>query len=371
MAFLQDNQLSPDKILQHIAQLAKQGETETPENPWVTQAVQDATISLTEDIDEGTLIASIDSTPFATLGNFSCIKGKAKTKKTFLITLIVAGFLTRDISLIQGYKPTGKKRIVWFDTEQGRKHVQKAYRRAVKVSGNGSKYELTVFSLRKFNTEERKKIIHQVLVTDNPDNDIALAFLDGIRDLVTDINDPVQSTHVIDWLMMVTESKNLHITTVLHENKNDSNARGHLGTEVVNKSESVVTVEKEPGDISVVKPYVSRDKEFREFRFTITDPEGIPVILDYESDQYDRPKKTFKDITDQDLSDLMDRVFSYADQYSYSDLQRQVSLQAEEMGFVLGYDTVKKAITKCSNLRLIQKSKDGTTSIYRLKNDSV
>mgnify|MGYP007001916110 CR=1 FL=1 len=41
------------------------------------------------------------------------------------------------------------------------------------------------------------------------------------------------------------ETKGIHIFTVLHENKIDNNVRGHIGTELQNKSETVISVRKQ------------------------------------------------------------------------------------------------------------------------------
>ena len=47
----------------------------------------------------------------------------------------------------------------------------------------------------------------------------------------------------------------------LHQNKSDTNARGHIGTELNNKAETVlsVTVSEGNNDISIVEPQMSRN----------------------------------------------------------------------------------------------------------------
>lgn len=55
----------------------------------------------------------------ATFGNFSASTGKAKSKKTFNITAMVAAALTN--STVLNYRasfPEGKRQILYFDTEQ-------------------------------------------------------------------------------------------------------------------------------------------------------------------------------------------------------------------------------------------------------------
>ena len=67
-----------------------------------------------------------------------------------------------------------------------------------------------------------------------------LVIIDGIRDLMLDINNPSESVHIINKLMQWSSRYDLHIHCVLHLNKGDDNVRGHIGTELSNKAELVV-----------------------------------------------------------------------------------------------------------------------------------
>src|SRR5688572_8152981 len=128
--------ITPDRIIQHLGDLSKQANempvngsySETTKQHSIIDELKKALIDPTIETVESPMIASIGHTPIATLGNFSCIIGKAKSKKTFLITIIVAAFLKGAIDFIQAHRSTGKSRIIWFDTEQSRNHVVRAYR---------------------------------------------------------------------------------------------------------------------------------------------------------------------------------------------------------------------------------------------------
>lgn len=63
----------------------------------------------------------------------------------------------------------------------------------------------------------------------------------------------------------------LHIHTVLHLNKGDDNTRGHIGSELNNKAETVLQITKNIDDsnMSEVKAMFIRDKEFAPFAFRI------------------------------------------------------------------------------------------------------
>ena len=74
--------------------------------------------------------------------------------------------------------------------------------------------------------------------------------------------------------MMEWSSKyDLHIHCVLHQNKGDNNVRGHIGTEMNNKAETVLVITKSTTnpDISEVKAMHIREKEFKPFAFTVNE----------------------------------------------------------------------------------------------------
>jgi hypothetical protein len=135
-----------------------------------------------------------------------------------------------------------------------------------------------MLSLRPYSTSERVEIIDEYMNSHKPD----FAFIDGIRDLIMDFNNLTQSTELMTSLMRWSEAHECHICCVLHMNKADGNARGHLGSELMNKAESVIIVEMEEGsDYSDVKPGYMRDGTFQPFQFTVID--GLPVLCGCDS----------------------------------------------------------------------------------------
>jgi hypothetical protein len=58
--------------------------------------------------------------------------------------------------------------------------------------------------------------------------------------------------------------------------KGDNNVRGHIGTEMNNKAEAVLLIDKSASDpnISEVKPLYTREKESKPFAFTVN-AEGL------------------------------------------------------------------------------------------------
>lgn len=222
---------------------------------------------------------------FGTLGNFSVIGGKGKARKTFFISALIAASLS-DSKILDIRGSFGGKRVVFFDTEQSEYDLYWAARRACLLNGiNKHLSNYDVFCLRPLTPNERTSFIENYLEqTDN----VGLIVIDGIRDLLTDINSPDQSTNIVTKLMQWTKVYNIHASVVLHENPGSDKLRGHLGTEVQNKAESVIVIEKpkDKSEVSRVIPrFIRGAKEFQEFAFTI-DNNSLPTSATYDANNF-------------------------------------------------------------------------------------
>jgi hypothetical protein len=224
-----------------------------------------------------------------TLGNILSIIGKAKSRKSFFIAMAIAVSISKDtiFNLFKNELPKNQSNVLYFDTEQGKYHVQLALKRICKLVGVDEPKNLKVYGLRALNPIERAELIEYAIY--NTPN-IGIVFIDGIKDLITSINDEEQATMIISKLMKWSEEKNILITTVLHQNKGDNNARGHIGSELINKSETVLSVSKLSDNdmISVVTAEQCRNINPETFAFEIDD-NGVPYISDFQ--MYTKPIK--------------------------------------------------------------------------------
>lgn len=215
-----------------------------------------------------------------TLGNFSAITGKGKSKKTFLTRLLAAAAVSNhevDQKFVP-YIPRDKNAVLMFDTEQGEYDCY--------VNARGV-YELALcdtshfgfFSLREYTPIQRCEIIEYAL--EKYKDSVSFVVIDGIADLATAINDEEEATRVGSLLLRWTKQYNVHICTVIHQNKSNDMATGHIGSMIIKKAEVVIAVEKNNDDksVSTVKCDLIRGAmEFEEFSFSIDD-NGKPYIL--------------------------------------------------------------------------------------------
>ena len=177
--------------------------------------------------------------------------------------------------------PEGKRKILYVDTEQGKNHCQIVLNRILKLAGLPKDCDadnLTMLALRKYSPEVRLAITEEAI---GMISDLGLVIIDGIRDFIHDINSPGESTDVISKFMQWTDDRQIHIHTILHQNKNDEHARGHVGTELNNKAETVMQIEPDKDDkfISIVEAIHSRDREFEPFAFWVND-DSLPELVE-------------------------------------------------------------------------------------------
>ena len=232
------------------------------------------------------------------------ITGKAKSGKTFVTSMLMAvGSLTPDPS------PEGEgsinqlplKRIreeplhvLWYDTEQSDESTQDILKnRIMKLaadkrglaqadlfdaennSWSGKMFD--VFNVRGVAWKERRSLLCEAVTRCKPD----LVIVDGIRDLVNDINDGMLAQEVMEELMHLATEHKCCIVCVLHQNKGseDHNLRGWIGTELMNKAFEVYACEKlMPKRIFKVEQTLTRKYDIEQKLYFEVDPKGLPRL---------------------------------------------------------------------------------------------
>lgn len=313
---------------------------------------------ITDKFEYPPVVIRIDESVVGTLGNFSATVGKAKSRKTFSVTAMTAAALVCRLMLnYNAAMPDDKRKIIYFDTEQSPYHSQKVLSRIIELSGMSKEIQpenLEFVCLRRFNPSTRIQIIEEAIKSTTS---LGLVIIDGIRDLVFDINSPNESTEIISKLMIWTEVYQLHIHTVLHVNKTDDNARGHLGTELLNKAESILQVvrdEKDP-NVSIVKPMSIRDVEFEPFAFRI-DNDGLPEPVDDYHIQTGQAKGfDYLEISEQIHREALSLAFRNQTSLSYGELISKLIESYSHFGYDFGTNKAKKLKVFCQNKTMIFK----------------
>ena len=235
----------------------------------------------------------------------------------------------------------------------------------VKVIYTRDRDDFIFVVLRECTPDKRKQIIDYMLA--NMEG-IGLVIIDGIRDLMYDINSPSESSELINLLMRWSSEYNLHIHTVLHLNKGDDNTRGHIGTELNNKAETVLQITKstQDVDISEVKAMHIRDKDFEPFAFRINETALPEVVKDYV---FEQPKQNrnfpLTELTEQQHREALENGFGKDVVQGYPNVIAALKKGYASIGFERGRNILVDLNKFLVNKRMIIKEGKG----YKFNSD--
>jgi hypothetical protein len=182
--------------------------------------------------------------------NITSLKGKSKAGKTTTAVMLMATLLMRGKLMDKFYCPYDNLNLIVFDTEESKYDALTMIRIMCKLRGiTKHPKNLTAFSLKTFNAKRRIRYLREYIYN----NEVDVILLDGVKDLVRNINSPEEATDISDEVMRWNEERNCQIIGLIHENKDlsNTNMRGHLGTEFTNRSESVISSNREPDNESI------------------------------------------------------------------------------------------------------------------------
>jgi hypothetical protein len=316
------------------------------------------------DVSEPPSYCTINDIPSLTAGNFSLIYGKKKAGKTFLLGGIIASTINNSTQLdaIKGCLPEDKNVVLYFDTEQSKYHSNRSIKRICKLTGNSNPKNFLAYSLRPLCPVERLAIIENAITT-TPN--VGMVAIDGIRDLLkTGINDEQAATELTSLFLKWSYDFNLHIVLLLHQNKGDEHARGHIGSEVVNKAETTISVTKvDKSNIFKVVCEDSRDIPFDDFSFSISE-DGLPMAADIpEARQSKITDPTF--IPSERHLDMLHIIFKNNLEYTYGELRTIIKQE-----FNIGRDASEKFISYYKSKPWIISEQRGKCTFYKLNDNA-
>lgn len=206
------------------------------------------------------------------------VTGKAKSGKTFLISMLMACGLAPEVLSFRRMAEE-PLRVMWYDTEQSSESTQEILRQRIVPLAGGSddlvREQMDVFNVRCTDWKTRRALLAEGIRCCKPD----LVVVDGLRDLVDDINDGIVAQELMESLMLLASEHDCCIVCVLHQNKGeDRNLRGWIGTELMNKAFEVYACEKlMPQRIFKVEQTLTRKHDIEQPMYFEVDDGGLPV----------------------------------------------------------------------------------------------
>ena len=240
-------------------------------------------ITLKSEIPDEEFLFKIHGVPCFPRRDLSAVTGQAKSGKTFFMSMLMACATKRNVLALERIRET-PLRVMWYDTEQSERSTLDILRNRVSplCDGVNGAENVYAFNVRSISCEERMDMLTEGIIAYRPD----IVILDGIRDLVKDINDGVRATEIIERLMRLAEEYNCNIVCVLHQNKgSDSRGlRGWLGTELTNKVFEVYSCEKQKErGVFCVEQTHTRKFDMEDELYYVVNEAGLPVLVDRPS----------------------------------------------------------------------------------------
>lgn len=231
--------------------------------------------------------------PIFTKKSYSLLQGKQKSKKTTVLALAIAQYISRSVPSQDICFEAGERgAVLFFDNEQGESYAARTMNLILKLSDADKNENLIYCDLREHSPTQRLEIIKAgIEATPN----VKWVVIDGIVDIMNDFMSAEEGHFVVTDLLKLCSQYDIHVTGVLHQNKGaqSKDARAHVGSISSQKCEIEIMVEKDQDDpsISVVSAKESRGLPFGDFAIRWAKGELPEILQDYSPEIAETTKK--------------------------------------------------------------------------------
>ena len=313
------------------------------------------------------------------------VTGKAKSGKTFVTSMLIACCVIRDV-LSFHRSCDNPLRVLWYDTEQSDESTQDILKNRIQtlIKANinqtndlfnpppSVENNIDVFNVRSVSWKDRRQLLLEAVSHYGPD----LVIVDGIRDLVNDINDGVLAQEVMEELMHLADEQNCCIVCILHQNKGseDHNLRGWIGTELMNKAFEVYACEKlMPKRIFMVEQTLTRKYDIEQQLYFEVDQQGLPRLTAAPIEGSGDSKERLKPLNQKYIVTEDDGSWTFNTRKLFSDAlgndsEVQASIFRErvmQLSAITVPQTYNNQLKKAIDEKIIEKIEKGRVSFYR------
>ena len=350
-----------------------------------------------EDYPEPYHLLEYKGVPFSKIGGLGAMSGQKKNGKSFVITQLLAAIVGDGCERVRQFLPGlevpertieylgHKPKALYIDTEMEKLSSAKVLRRVHWLCGVDMNQpfpddRFAVLWLKNMPKEENIKaymkrwdLIRMAIDAIQPD----VVFIDGIRDLLSSINDEQQGTLILDELGSMAEDRHMCIWNALHQNparKNDDDdakMRGWIGTELGNKvSDTLVSIKSKTanGVTFTVKQQDARDKDLDDWKYEITDDAGnlgVPRII---SSGTNLSSKSKEQPECDDPRQIREWIETAKDKYEWPMSRVQIkSTVFGEIGGVKNKDKQQADLQVAINMKYLEESTVKSGGYYMLQ----
>ena len=317
-------------------------------------------------------------------GELVALTGKAKSGKTFVSSILMALGFRHEVLSVSRAEPE-RLHVLWYDTEQSEESTQDILKSRIipmtgMTEGQFPMDHFDIFNVRGEMFQDRLPLLETAVLHYKPD----LVILDGIRDLVADINDGVVAQDTIERLMRLASETRCCLVCILHQNKSveDRNLRGWIGTELKNKAFEVYECSKSCERIFAWTQTDTRKYDILDkLQFTVRD-DGLPYLCSpeqlkealFRAQQAMAAERSFQcgssklpdfnpkyvtgksgRVTTFDIEKLFRTALTPGREYALEELKQAIGLEANIATEKIQSEQIKKALDE----RIIIQSYDG------------
>lgn len=256
-------------------------------------------------------IYTLAGIPISTPANLTTITSAIKTGKSAVIGAMAAAAMphSKDADLL-GFSSSNPddRALLWFDSEQSPDDFWHCVNRALKraglvkppqwlhaycLTGVGCKRAWECVTEATNTATDRHAGVHSILI-------------DGIADLVADVNDAQESNAFVAMLHDMAIQHDCPIIGVIHFNPGGEKSRGHLGSQVERKAETNLALDKDADETTVIYSTKNRRAGIPKShgpRFAFSTKAGMHVTVESRQSAKDAEKR-------ETLLELAETVFA-------------------------------------------------------------
>lgn len=280
--------------------------------------------------------------------NLHTLRGAPKTGKSAAGLALIAAALRGEFIGIKANRDN--LAVLWIDTEQDKNTLRQKARAVLDMAGLDAQPEaLKVVTLRGYGSPADALTATLKAIEENAAD---FVFLDGVVDLCQAFNNEEESREVVRRLETHAEQYGAAILGLIHTNKKDDEARGHLGAIMQQKSAEIYQVNKREGEniANVTQPF-SRFAPVPGFAFAFADDFKITTAADAQqranNEALERMRSTFA------------TLFNNAEKLSKAELK-----EAYKSAQGCQDRTAEKEIKAAVEADVLQKTQEGRNVYY-------
>jgi len=298
----------------------KQKEVVIPTQINIDQYLIDIDKPVTQEV-----IFKIEDKIILTYGSLMILTGKPKARKTtFLHAFIGAAISLNNIWSITASLKPNKNLVVLLDTEQSIYDLHQSLNRLQNTIGNklSTITNFKAYSARSLNVDDIIQLITTICETNT---NIGLICIDGLLDLVYDINDVREAKAAIHFLKNLSDTYNIGIIGILHQNKGTNFSLGHLGSFASRHAQSELSIEKNENGTSTLNSTFLRSAD---------DIKPIEIGYDQINEKYELINNLNIKVNYIDI-ELIKRVFNGKIGLTYKDFVSSARIEIKETTYFI------------------------------------